>query len=84
MHEYIGKRYVFNYGDFIAINEFFEEEVAVEIKKGSIQWYFGIIKYSSQELSSRIHLISWREPDGTSAAHVNDFLKMQSYGYFNF
>lgn len=81
-HEFIGKKYRFDYGNFVAIDEFTDTEIIFEVLAGPMKGLTGQVAYKAQEIAPRIYAISWQEADGATVVHVNDFEKMISLSFF--
>jgi hypothetical protein len=72
---FIGKTYVFDYGDFVALDTFVsDEELTFEIlSEGPMKGLTGRTRYQAKEIRTGVFLITWQESDGGTVVHIDDF-----------
>jgi hypothetical protein len=80
---FVGKTYLFEYGDFVARDTFIsEKEVVYEVLTGPAAGIRGSSLFSARQVSESQYLITWQEDDGGTVVHLDDFEKGLSFSHY--
>jgi hypothetical protein len=79
-----GQRFEVDYGDLTATNVYAEEEQSLtyEITGGALTGNTATVDFEWRHLFGGTYAISWREADGSTVVHIDDFEDGRSPAFF--
>lgn len=81
---FAGRTFEVAYDGLVATNAYDADghKVRYEVTAGPLRGAHGEAEYAWREIAPGIHAISWREADGASVVHVDDFGKGTSLSFY--
>lgn len=79
-----GQGFEVDYGNFIATNVYAQDgsTLTYEITQGALRGNTATVGFEWRHLLRRSYAISWREADGSTVVHIDDFEAGRSLAFF--